>query len=300
MKTIIAVLLATAFSLHVNAQEEFPLYQGSVPDSKINTVNELQERGADGRLRISKTTAPTLTVFRPEGVKPNGMAVIICPGGGYRYTSISHEGFDVAKEMAKWGITAFVLKYRLPDDSIMVDKSIGPLQDAQRAIQIVRERAGEWKLQKDKIGIMGFSAGGHLASTAGTHFTNTVIKNTRKTSLRPDFLILIYPVISFSDSLAHKGSRTSLIGESPSPELLNAYSNEKRITAKTPRSFLVHAKDDKTVRYQNSVLFYEKLQEFKIPSKIYLYEKGGHGFGMNNSTSDVKWMDLLREWLGIS
>jgi acetyl esterase/lipase len=195
------------------------------------------------------------------------------------------------------GVTAFVLKYRLPNDSTMPNKEIGPVQDAQRAIQVVRQRAAEWSVDPNHIGLMGFSAGGHLASTAGTHFKHHYIEARRRENLRPDFLILGYPVISFSDSIGHKGSRTKLLGEHPTEEKIKEYSNELQVTKKTPPTFLVHAKDDKTVPVPNSQHFYEALQNHKVPAELYLYEKGGHGFGMNNKTSDVKWMDLLEQWM---
>ena len=161
--------------------------------------------------RIAKVSNPTLTIFKP--VKPNGKAVIICPGGGYLYFTFDKEGKKVAEEMNRWGITAFVLKYRLPDDTTNIDKSLAPLQDAQQAIRLVRTNAKEWGVNKNQIGIMGFSAGGHVASTAATHF-NFIADASEKdtTSVRPDFAILIYPVISFDSTIAHKGSRNNLVG----------------------------------------------------------------------------------------
>ena len=174
-------------------------------------------------------SVPTITVFLPPKEKANGTAVIICPGGGYHVLVIEREGRDIAREFNKLGVAAFVLKYRLPDDRIMPDKSIGPLQDAQRAVAVVREHAGEWNIDPHKIGIMGFSAGGHLASTAGTHFENALIENKNGTSLRPDFMILVYPVISFSDSLGHIGSREYLLGKNPSEKQIRFFSNELQV-----------------------------------------------------------------------
>ena len=246
---------------------------------------------------MSKVSQPTLTAYLPEKSKATGTAVIICPGGGYALLSMTKEGEDVAKLLSEWGIAAFVLKYRLPNDSIMDEKETGPLQDAQRAIQLIRARAGEFNVNKDKVGIMGFSAGGHLASTAGTHFKDKVIPNKPRISLRPDFMILMYPVISFTDSLAHKGSRTNLLGKEPSQQQIRKYSNELQVTKKTPPTFLVHAKDDKTVKYENSVSFYNALRKKKVTAEIHLYEKGGHGFGLNNSTSTERWSDWLKAWM---
>lgn len=297
MKKLLLVLLALPFMTKLHAQEIIPLYKVKVPNSKPLASREKTEVGKDGILRISKVSEPTLMAFFPPRDKANGTAVVICPGGGYGILAASHEGTDVAKVFNEWGVTAFVLKYRLPDDSIMEQKEIGPLQDAQRAIQMVRMDAPKWGIDKNKIGIMGFSAGGHLASTAGTHFSKAVIENVNNTSLRPDFMILLYPVISFTDSLAHMGSRTNLIGKNPAAEKINYYSNELQVTKQTPPTFLVHAKDDGGVKVQNSIAFYDALQKNGVPAEIHLFEKGGHGFGMNNKTTDEKWMDWLREWM---
>ena len=282
---------------HTNAQETIPLYNGTIPHSKPIRNRELSETGKDGILRISKVSEPTLLAFFPPKEKATGTAVIICPGGGYGILAASHEGTDVAKVFNEWGVTAFVLKYRLPDDSIMQDKETGPLQDAQTAIQLVRMNAAKWGLNKNKIGIMGFSAGGHLASTAGTHYNHPVIEVKNNTSLRPDFMVLLYPVISFTDSLAHMGSRTNLIGKNPTAEKINYYSNEQQVNATTPPTFLVHAKDDGGVKVENSIAFYDALKKNDVPAEIHLYEKGGHGFGMNNGTSADKWMDWLKAWM---
>ena len=296
MKKILFLLVAIPSMIQLTAQEIIPLYK-KVPGAKPIVNREKSETGKDGILRISKVSEPSMMVFLPAKEKANGTAVIICPGGGYGILAASHEGTDVAKIFNEWGITAFVLKYRLPDDSIMELKEIGPLQDAQRAIQIVREGAKKWGVDKNKIGIMGFSAGGHLASTAGTHFNHTVIANKKNTSLRPDFMLLGYPVISFTDSLTHMGSRNNLLGKNPSAEKITEYSNELQVTRETPPTFLVHAKDDGAVKVQNSLSFYDALLKNGVPAEIHLYEKGGHGFGMNNKTSDEKWMDWLKTWM---
>jgi len=161
----------------------------------------------------------------------------------------------------------------------------------------VRQNAKKWHLNKNAIGILGFSAGGHLASTAGTHYKTAVIPNKKKTNLRPDFMVLVYPVISFMETLVHQGSRDNLIGKNPQPEKIQLYSNELQVNQDTPPTFLVHAKDDGGVKFQNSEIFYQALKRNGVPAEIYLFDKGGHGFGMNNPTSDVKWMDLVQEWL---
>jgi len=279
------------------SQTEIPLYNGDIPNSKKVADREYTEKADNGRIRVFSISRPTLTIFEVPKEKSNGAAVVICPGGGYSVVAIGHEGFDVARQFNDMGVTAFVLKYRLPRDSTMDDKSIGPLQDAERAMQYVRENAKKWNLKKKKIGLMGFSAGGHLASTEATHFEKPVIENKKKTNLRPDFLILVYPVISFNDSLMHQGSRDNLLGKNPSPEKIQLYSNELQVTKNTPPTFLVHAKDDGGVKYENSVRFYDALKKNNIKSEIYLFDKGGHGFGLNNPTTEVKWMDMVHQWL---
>ncbi|MBS1599618.1 MAG: alpha/beta hydrolase [Bacteroidetes bacterium] len=294
------LLFSALFQLTVisYSQEVIPLYKDVIPNSKPVKNEEVSEIEPNSHiLIISKVTQPTLTIFLAPKEKATGTAVIICPGGGYHVLAASHEGSDVAKKFNEMGITAFVLKYRIPDDESMINKEIGPLQDAQRAIQIVRERAKEWKINPNHIGIMGFSAGGHLASTAGTHFKKSVIDNKNKISLRPDFMILVYPVISFSDSIGHIGSRDNLLGKNPSPEKIKEYSNELQVSVDTPPAFLIHAKDDDVVKVENSIDFYDALKKNKVSAEIYFFEKGGHGFGMNNQTSSIKWMDFVQKWI---
>jgi acetyl esterase/lipase len=295
------LLLATALTLlaapDLLAQTTIPLYPGAIPNAKASTVKETSLTLANGGVRISNVVAPTLTVFRPAPDQANGTAVIICPGGGYARLSIDHEGYDVARRLADWGITAFVLKYRLPNAESQLDKSTAPLLDAQQALRLVRQRAKEYALNPARVGIMGFSAGGHLASTAGTHFTKPVGDDKSGTSVRPDFQVLIYPVISFSDSLMHAGSRTNLLGAAPTAEQLRLYSNELQVSARTPPTFLVHAQDDKTVKVQNSLRFYEACLHHRVPVEMHLYPQGGHGFGLHNKTTRDEWTDRLRNWL---
>jgi acetyl esterase/lipase len=189
-----------------------------------------------------------------------------------------------------------VLKYRIPSAKHQEHKEIAPLQDAQQAIYLVRKNAKKWGVDPGKIGIMGFSAGGHLASSLGVHYNNPKLNFKGKTSLRPDFQVLIYPVISFG-KYAHLGSRNNLLSPDTTASLINYYSNELQVNAQTPPAFLVHAKDDKAVPIENSEMYLAQLKKFGVPGELYVYEKGGHGFGMNNKTSDVKWTALLTKWM---
>lgn len=294
MKTAF-ILLATVFTINVTAQQVIPLYKDSIPNS-IPSKNK--EKTVDNGFLITQdVSVPSLTVFKPQKQSDKKSAVIICPGGGYAFLATGHEGKDVAEALNKMGVTAFMLKYRLPNDTIMKDKKIAPLQDAQRAIQLVRENAAQWNIDPNKIGIMGFSAGGHLAATASTQFEREVIANPKHTSLRPDFSILLYPVISFTDSLTHMGSRINLIGKNPSKELVEQYSNELQVTAKTPPAFLVHAADDGLVPIGNSIAYYQALLKNGVLSEILLYPHGEHGFGMINRSTNDRWMDNLKNWM---
>ncbi len=273
---LFSLLISCAFLCR--AQIEFNLYDGKVPNS-IETQDEesaIYKKEVDTLL--FKVSRPKLIAYLPSEEKANGSAVIICPGGGYHCLLISQEGGNVAKAFNKYGVTAFVLKYRLPSDSSMVDKSIGPLQDAQRAVQIVREHASEWHIDPGKVGIMGFSAGGHLAATTGTHFDNAVIDNEKGINLRPDFMILIYPVISFVDSICHKGSRYKLLGGSPTQEQVRYFSNEKHVCRNTPPAFITQANNDVVVPVVNSQALYHALRKNNVQAELHIYSKGGHGY----------------------
>jgi acetyl esterase/lipase len=295
-RLIIFLTMITMFDL-LSAQEILPLYSGKIPNSKNTPDKEKSEISPEHILVISNVSRPTLTIFLAPKATATGAAVIVVPGGGYRIVAAGHEGYDVAKEFNKMGVSAFVLKYRIPDDSTMIDKEIGPIQDAQRAIQLVRQNAGKWGIDPHRLGILGFSAGGHLASTAATHFNKAYINNSPHQNLRPDFEILLYPVISFSDSIGHIGSRDNLLGKNPSPEKIREYSNELQVTPQTPPAFLVHARNDDGVLVQNSIDYCAALKKNHVPCEIYIYEKGGHGFGLVNETSSVKWMDLVGAWM---
>jgi acetyl esterase/lipase len=281
------------------AQEVLPLYPGKIPGSKPTPADYQEltvdrgERGAS----ITKVSVPTLTVYRPEKGKANGTAVIVCPGGGYSGLAMGHEGYQIGEKFASIGVTAFVLKYRLPSDAIMVNRSIGPLQDVEQAMYQVRKDAGKWGVDPSKIGVMGFSAGGHLASSLTVHYKDVKIEDKEGVSLRPDFSILMYPVISFTES-AHAGSAKNLVGND---EALKVYfSNDKHVNAETPPTFMVHANDDRTVPVQNSILFNQALVNANVKGELHIYQAGGHGFGLKNKTTKEEWFSSLENWMKVN
>ncbi len=285
--------------MHIFAQStivEMPLYEGQVPNSRTVADTEVVNERDNGGRFVNDTAVPVLTAYFPK--HPNGKAVIVCPGGGYRGTAIDKEGFLVAESLNADSITAFVLKYRIPNDKTNVEKSLAPLQDAQQAIRHVRSHASEYKVNPDKIGIMGFSAGGHLAAYTSNRFQRMADPNEQDTtSVRPDFSILIYPVISFADDLTHWGSRNNLIGENPTEAEVLLFSADQQVTVDTPPAFLVHAADDKAVPVGNSLAYYQACIEHSVPVEMHLYPKGGHGFGMYNTTTEDVWMERLKNWL---
>ena len=324
MKNLFLLLVfISSLNCGIYAQKVIALYEGQVPNSKPTTLSDTAlvfPMGKDTGHVIIRVIQPELTIYLPEKSKATGIAVIICPGGGYSGLAIDHEGHAIAKKLQANGIAGFLLKYRLPNAQFVDNKEFVPLQDAQRAIQIVRENAVKWGVNPNKIGIEGNSAGGHLASTAGTHFLKEQIPNPKKTSLRPDFMILNYPVISFADSLTHYGSRFNLIGEMPFADLkaimmdyqnsekklallpvpaekIKEYSNELQVTVNTPPAFITHSVDDDVVKVQNSILFIAALQKSKVPVESFFYAHGGHGYGIDNPTSDVDWIDSCIAWL---
>lgn len=294
MKRIISILLLFV-TMHLVAQETIPLFPVAIPNSIPYKMKEIR-MVSDGKfIGYHSISQPTLAVYLPDQKIATGTAVIICPGGGYGMESYCFEGTEIAEAFLRKGIAAFILKYRLPSDSIMKAKSIGPLQDAQQAIKTVRQRSVEWKLDSKKIGIMGFSAGGHLASTAGTHFDRAYIPNDENISLRPDFMILIYPVISMNDELTHMGSRTNLLGKEPKADLIALFSNELHVDENTPPTWLTHTGDDTAVPVENSIRFYQELVRNKVPAEMHLYPKGNHGFVLKLPTDE--WMQPLFEWM---
>lgn len=285
----ISALFLTGLTSVSMAQEKMLLYPEGVPNSKSS---EIKETGAENGV-YKGITNPTLEYYKAEPSLSTGAAVVVIPGGGYGVVVYNGEGINIAKALSEKGIAAFILKYRLPSDEIMLDKKIGPLQDAQQALKIARENAEKWGIDKNKIGIMGFSAGGHLASTAATHFEKVWINNPNNTSVRPDFQILVYPVISMGDSLAHKGSRNNLLGKNPSKEDMMYFSNELQIKANTPPTWLTHSADDKVVDVDNSIAYFENLRKNKVEVEMHIFPKGDHGFIFKHPG----WMNPLFDWL---
>jgi acetyl esterase/lipase len=275
----------------VHAQRIINLYTGKIPDSKKTALKDIPENPSEGLIR--RVITPTLQMYLPEKDKASGAAIVICPGGGYSVIVYGGEGVMTAKDFAKKGIAAFVLKYRLPNDSFQVNKTIAPLQDAQQAIKMVRDSAAAWGIDRNKVGIMGFSAGGHVASTEATHFNNSLVENNSNTNLRPDFQILVYPVISMQDSLAHQGSRTQLLGSNPSKETIDLYSNELQVDKNAPPAYITVAADDKVVNVDNSIIYFEKLRHNNVPVEMHIYQKGDHGFVFRHPG----WMEPLFEWM---
>jgi acetyl esterase/lipase len=272
------ILVSLLYLLSAPCIGQIALYPKTIPNA-TNAANMEEIKTTPGGDSLAyKVSVPTITAFLPSKNIANGTAVIIFPGGGYHTLVLKREGSDVARSFNKLGVAAFVVKYRLPDERIMLDKSIGPLQDAQQAIKTVRERAKEWNIDPDKIGVMGFSAGGHLAASAGTHFEKDYIPNVEGTKLRPDFMLLVYPVISFSDSIGHTGSRQNLIGSKLPVDKIELFSNEKHIVANTPPTFLIHSGTDVVVPVANSLVFYQNMLKKGASAEAHLYSKGEHGF----------------------
>ncbi|AWV99005.1 alpha/beta hydrolase [Arcticibacterium luteifluviistationis] len=300
MQKIFILLLLISFQ-GLGQSMEVLLYPDGAPGAIAGhglKEADVSERD-DGVIRLRNITDPSLTIYQAKKNKSKGAAVVICPGGGYHILAINKEGYKIGEWFAERGITAFVLKSRLPQPEMFTEKQIRPLEDAQAAIKYVRENASKYGVNPEMIGIMGFSAGGHLAATASTHFDKGVgVNENSEVSLRPDFSILMYPVISFSDKLAHTGSRMNLIGPELKIEEMEHFSNELQVTPNTPPAFLVHAYDDGVVM-ENSLAYIKALRQFKIPAELHLYEKGGHGFGLaydqNNPVST--WSDRLEDWL---
>ncbi len=253
--------------------------------------------GAPGALGSTPADQPEVTPYLPPVGRANGTGVVIFPGGGYAHLSMAHEGSEIANWLAELGVTTFVVKYRL-GPSYHHPTMLG---DAQRAIRIARSRAAEWGVDPNRLGVIGFSAGGHLASTTGTHFDPGAASSgdaIERASSRPDFLILLYPVISMRDSVTHAGSRLNLLGKEPSAELVRLLSNEMQVTPQTPPTFLVHTVDDRTVPVENSLLFYRALRTAGVPVEMHIFEHGPHGFGLATTNPVLSsWTTLCENWM---
>ncbi len=260
-------------------------------------VELLWPMGAPGAVGSEDRDKPSLTIYLPPADKANGTAVVVCPGGGYGMLATGHEGKDPADWLNRHGITAFVLRYRLGPRY----HHPAPIQDAQRALRLVRSRAKEWNLDPKRIGIWGFSAGGHLASTLATHFDDgkpDADDPIERVSCRPDFAILCYPVITLRPPVTHDGSRRNLLGANPDESLVASLCNDEQVTEKTPPTFLFHTDEDKAVPPENSILFYQALRKKKVPVELHIYETGPHGIGLGFGRGAVSsWPDQLAGWL---
>lgn len=279
------------------AQQEIPLYTGRIPNSKNCGTNNETEINQLGREIYKVVNTPTLTIYEPTNKDPKKTAILICPGGGYAVLAIHHEGHDVAKAFSAIGVTAFVLKYRLPNDSCMTNKEWVPLIDAQSAIKYIRNNANKYAINPNKIGVIGFSAGGHLASTLATQFNWNLYNDGSKTSARPDFAILGYPVISMNDEFTHAGSKNKLLGKNVSTANKEQFSSELQVSKQTPPCFIFHAKDDKTVLVENSLKMKAALDAANVPAELLIMDAGGHGFGLKNNQSTIQWFEEMKKWL---
>ncbi|USX17942.1 alpha/beta hydrolase [Oxalobacteraceae bacterium OTU3REALA1] len=290
-KTLITLVLGVSASLAGAAPTVIQLWPEGVPGIKTDIGPEKIGGGYN-----SNVSEPTLTMVGPAVDRPNGTAVIICPGGGYVRMSTAREGDQYANWLSTLGVTSFVLKYRMQEYG-----HPAPLQDVLRAVRMLRSRAAEFNINPARIGVMGSSAGGHLAASAGTLFDNPVGRTGAAmdtVSARPDFMMLMYPVISMQEPAVHAGSRKALLGAAPSPETLQLMSLEKQVTAATPPTLLIHTQEDQAVPVENSILFYQALTKAKVPAEMYLFEHGGHGMGMRDGlgTSSL-WPRRAEEWL---
>ena len=292
-RLLLAVAMSASMMLTAAhaATSVIPLWPEGVPGARAGIAPEKFEDG-----RTSSVSEPTLTIIGPAVDRPNGTAVIICPGGGYMRLSTEREGIQYANWLATLGVTSFVLKYRMSEFG-----HPAPLQDVLRAVRVVRSRAAEFKIDANRIGVMGSSAGGHLAASAGTLFDHPAGRTGAPldtVNARPDFLMLLYPVITMEGPAAHAGSRKALIGAAPSADLVQLMSLERQVTPRTPPTLLIHTQADQTVPVENSIAFYQALTRNKVPAEMYLFEHGGHGMGMRDGlgTSSL-WPRRAEEWL---
>lgn len=289
MKRNILILIVLTISLALNAQDTLKIWDEVPNDIKDASYKEEVFYNKNNAPRLRKVVEPTLTVYLPEG-KTNTPAIIICPGGGYVHQAINEEGHFVARQLAEHGIAAFVLKYRLPSDKIMTKRSYAPMADAHKAIMLVREKSSLYGIDSTRVGIMGFSAGGHLAASASVNY--------KSKAERPDFSVLMYPVITMDSTFTHLGSRKALIGGvEDEVKLAEYFSCEKRITKDTPPAFMVHAANDRAVPMANTLRYAEALQRCGVPVEVHIYPSGGHGFGLATQQHQGQWFEQLIRWI---
>jgi acetyl esterase/lipase len=271
--------------------QTFPLYgDGPIPNSKPTADEEVD---GDGSF-IKNVSRPQIQVYLPAKMRATGASLLVLPGGGYAGLTFDFEGTQQAKFFVDHGIAAFIVKYRIPSDQTMIDKSIGPLQDAQQGMRFLRQHAKEWNLDPSRVGVIGFSAGGHLATTLATHFNKAYVDNPDHINLRPDFLIAVYPVISMDSRITHSGSRDALLGPNPSADQVRLFSNELQVSEQTPPTLILHATDDQLVDVDNSIVFYEALRHAGVPVEMHLFEKGQHGFFLMPRD---RWQSTIVDWL---
>jgi len=288
---LLLILLLTITGL-IAQDKVLKVWLGGAPNH--NGMNEPEEK-YDG-VRVRNVSEAEMYVYLPEKENNTGAAIVICPGGGYMIEAMDHEGYDIAKWLKSKGIAGIVLKYRLPYGNHEI-----PSGDLRQTMRVVRMNAKEWGINIDKIGIAGSSAGGHLASTVGTRFDKGNKESTNaieRMSCRPDFMLLLYPVISFNEEFGHMGSRKNLIGQGNNWEMAEKYSNDLHVTPQTPPTFLVLADNDKSVVPRNSVEFYLQLKKNKVPAEMHIFREGGHGFGITKKNLPVdQWPNLFYDWL---
>jgi acetyl esterase/lipase len=263
-------------------------------------VELLWPGGAPGAKGDAEGDKPTLTIYLPPQDKATGAAIVICPGGGYGALAMDHEGHQIGQWLNSFGVAGFIVKYRHRNSGAGYGHP-APLQDAQRAIRTVRSRAKEWGVDPNRIGILGFSAGGHLASSAATHFTESFYEARDaidRVTCRPDFAVLVYPVISFTEPFTHVGSRNNLLGADADKSLIEKMSNEKQVTPQTPPTFLIHTWEDKGVPAENSIYFYLALRKANVPAEMHIFLKGQHGFGLGQKLDGASaWPKLCEKWM---
>jgi acetyl esterase/lipase len=295
---ILWILCLAAVEMH-SQNFILPLWEGDPPNYRAS--GETMRSDTTNIVRLSLVQHPDIAVFLPSKRNATGEAVLICPGGGYLVLAYDWEGSDIARWFSSRGIAAAVLKYRLPGSKSNIIPHKTPLMDAQRAFRLVRYHAGSWNIDPGRIGIMGFSAGGHLASTLSTHFDEgdpDSADPVERTSCRPDFSILVYPVISFTADFRHSGSRKALLGEDPDPELVRYYSNELQVTQDTPPAILIHSGDDTGVPVQNSITYYQALLRNGVEAEMHIYPYGKHGYSLAIGKGYLSgWPDRVLEWI---